>query len=195
MADIEDILGSAELPQKTVELCLKGNLQADFEVLERQLREAEETDDDALAGGVRARELAEQIEDVRRKMAEHVTMFRFTALGAKSYSDLLAKHPPTEEQKQAGAGVNLDTWPAALVAACALDPKMTVEQAERLHDKITDGQWEELYDTALACNRKKVDVPFSFAASAIRASSAPRPSQPEPGAFPAAGSSGGSLAG
>lgn len=195
MADIEDILAGAELPQKTIELCLKGNLQAEFEDLERQLAAAEDDEGDTLAGGARVRDLAEQIEAVRQKMAAHTTVFRFGGLGEHAYSDLLAEHPPTAEQKEDGASLNGETFPTALIAACALDPKMTPEQADRLRRKITHVQWEDLFNTALACNRQRVNVPFSLSASAIRARYEPKSSPPERGASLAEDSSAGSLAG
>lgn len=195
MANIEDILAAAKLPERTVPLCLRGDLQAEFEDLERQLKAAELDEEDSLAGGVKARDLAERIETVRQEMAEHTQVFRLRGLGARRYSDLLAKHQPTEAQAREGLDVNPETFPAALVAACAADPEMSLEQAERLSEVITHRQWEDLVNTALACNRQAVDVPFSLSASAIRAASAPRSAPPERGASPDDGSSDGSLAG
>jgi hypothetical protein len=192
--DIEDILAGVKLPQRTIPLCLRGDLQAEFEDLERQLRQAEATDDDSLAGGGTARELAELIEAVRQQMAEHTTVFRFESLTARGYSDLLTQHQPTEAQKREGATLNGETFPTALIAACAIDPKMTPAQAKRLSEAVTHLQWEDLFNCALACNRQAVDVPFSLSASAIRASSEPRPSQPAPGESPGDDSSAGSLA-
>lgn len=195
MANIDDIIAGAKLPERTLPLCLRGDLQAEFEDAERQLRQAELAEGDALAAGGAAREIAERIEAVRREMAEHTTVFRLRGLGAEPYSDLLAEHRPTEAQQRDGHELNLDTFPAALVAACAVDPAMTVEQAKRLSQVITHRQWEDLFNTALACNRQAVDVPFSLSASAIRAATAPKSPRPEHGASPGAGSSDGSLAG
>lgn len=195
MADIEDILASAKLPERTVQICLRGDLQAEFEDLERQLTAAQASDEDTLGGGAKAREVADLIEVVREQMTEHTTVFRFMGLSARAYSDLLAQHKPTEQQKRDGADLNWETFPLALIAACAVDPKMSPEQAERLNDAVTNRQWDDLFNAALACNRQAVDVPFSLSASAIRAASAPNSPQPERGGSAAAGSSAGSLAG
>lgn len=197
MADIEDIISSAKLPTRTVPLCLRGDLQAEFEDLDRQLQAANANgeDDETLAGRPEVRELAERVEAVRQQMAEHTAVFRFRGLSARDYSDLTAEHKPTEEQQAKGLDLDWETFPVGLIAACAIDPKMTVEQAERLNRTVSDRQWEDLYQAALACNRQRVDVPFSLSASAITAASAPRSSQPERGASPAESSSAGSLAG
>lgn len=194
MADIEEILAGARMPERTIPLCLRGDLQAEFEDLERQLRKAELDADDSLAAGSEARAIAELIEAVRQQMAEHTQVFRVRGIDSEAYSDLLAKHKPTDEQRREGYDLNMVTFPAELVAACAVDPAMTLEQAQRLSRAISHRQWEDLFNAALACNRQAVEVPFSLAASAIRAASAPSSTRPERGASPGADSSAGSLA-
>jgi hypothetical protein len=195
MADIEDILAGAKLPERTVPLCMRGDLVAEFEDLERKLAAAQAADDGTLAGNTAAREIAEQIEALLVLMREHERIFRLRAIDAKAYSNLIAEHPPTDEQRQQGQDTNWDTYPAALIAACAIDPKMTVEQAEQLSVTIAYSQWDALFSAAYALNRRAVDVPFSATASAILAATAPSSKPPGRGASPGADSSAGSLAG
>jgi hypothetical protein len=72
MVSIDEVIASAKLPQKTISLVLRGDLQAEWEDLERQLKEAEESDDSsALAGNPRTLELAERMEELARTMREH----------------------------------------------------------------------------------------------------------------------------
>jgi hypothetical protein len=196
MASIDEIIAGARLPERTITICLRGDLQAEFEDLERQLSAAEAAGDDTLAGNEQARHLAELIEAVRTQMREHEATFRFRGLPAKEYMDLLAQHPPTDEQREKGqTDANWDTWPTALIAACAADPAMTVEQAGRLSKAVSQRQWDDLWATAFAVNRSEVSVPFSLAASAILAGSEPKPRRPEPGVSASNGSGAGSLAG
>lgn len=196
MADIEDIIASAKLPEKTITLCLRGDLQAQWEDLERKLQQAETQTTDTLAGDPEAQRIAEKMEQIAAQMREHERTFLFRALGSIEYSNLLAANKaPDDKRDESVDGLDWTTYPTALIAACAVDPAMTLDQAERLSAVLTNRQWDDLFRTALACNRSSVDVPFSLSASAIRAASAPRSPQPEPGAPPAAGSSGESLAG
>jgi hypothetical protein len=194
MTDIEEILAGAKLPERTVPLCMRGDLQAEFEDLERKLAAAEAADDGTLAGNPLAREIAEQIEALRAQMSEHERTFRFRAKSAREYSDLIALHPPTDEQRQQGQDTNWDSFPAALIAACAVDPTMTVEQAEKLCGAISYAQWDALFSAAYALNRRAVDVPFSVTASAILAATAPSSKPRGRGASRGAASSAGSLA-
>lgn len=194
--DIDDIIASARLPEKTVALCLRGDLQAEWEELERELRAVQGmAEEESLAGDPKARELAERMEAIAQEMADHQVTFRFRALGKKAYSDLMMEHRASEEKKDESVdGLDWSTFPTALISACAIDPKMSVAKAGKLSETLTDRQWDDLFATAMACNRAEVSVPFSFSASAIRAATAPNSKQPERGASPAAGSSAGSLA-
>lgn len=199
MANIEDIIASARLPETTVPLCMRGDLQATFEELERELEEARAADDGGtLASGGRAREVAEQIEALRAEMSAHTHVFRFRALPRPTYSDLLAQHRPRKNRTDGGEDeidVNLDTFPTSLIAACCVDPPMSHEQASKLSAVVTNAQWDALFRGAFVVNRMTVDVPKSWAASEILASTAPSSRPHEPGGSAEGGSSAGSLAG
>lgn len=199
MVNIDEVIASAKLPEKTLAVCLRGDLQSEWEDLERQLRteeDASDSDGDTLAGNAKAAELAERMEKLAATMREHEVVFRFRGLSAKAYSDLLAAHrAPEDKRDEAVDGLDWDTYPTALIAASATDPAMTLEQAAKLNEAVSHRQWDDLFATALACNRNQVSVPFSLSASAIRAASAPKSPPPEPSASPGRGSSDESLAG
>ena len=177
MTTFADVKKNAKLPEKTVPLCLAGDLQAEFEELERQLQ-IERTRPDkqgatmASTGRSRAEtELAQQIEALRERMQAATTVFRLRALPKKRWSDMIAQHKPRPEDKEAGLDHNGQTLPVAVVAACCIDPQMSIPEVEELVDEIlTQGQWDDLYLTAFMLNRRNVDVPFSASASAILSS-------------------------
>jgi hypothetical protein len=80
-------------------------------------------------------------------------------------TDLLAEHPPTDEQKAEGASVNDDTFAPALIAECAEDLGMTGEQwqAEFDSDRWSTEEQQELYALALELNvgrRKALSAPW-----------------------------------
>jgi len=73
--------------------------------------------------------------------------------------------------------------------------EMTVKQAEKLSESVTHKQWDDLYSSAASVNRSQVNIPKSFAASAILASSVPKSKPPRRGVSAENGSSDESLAG
>jgi hypothetical protein len=171
---IADIIGRVKRPEKTVPICLAGDLQAEFEDLERDLAIArDQPADGTLAGGANpmATQIAQQIMELRERMREHTRVFRFQGRPRKEYSDIVASCPPSDEDRENGAEVDWETFSVALVSACAVEPKMSVVEAEQLADVLTQAQWDSLVSAAFSVNKRDVDVPFSFAASAILQSS------------------------
>lgn len=166
MAELSALLGSAALPERTVEVCLRGDLQAEVEELSRELQQAR-NGATTLADRGDLRKLAEQIEKTREAMLESTVVFRLRGLNRTAYSNLLAAHPPRDGHTgDSAAGFDVDAFFPALIRACITEPDLTDEQWTHLLEVLSSGQFDSLYDAALAVCRRKVDVPFSFAASA-----------------------------
>lgn len=165
--DIDDFLEGLKLPEAEVPICMRGDLQARFEELDRDLEAARRTpEDDSLASsGVEPRRLAEEIEALRAEMQEHVRVFLLRARPRKEWSDLLKEHKP--RKIDAPADFNRDTFPIAALAACSVKPSITEAQAGKIVDHITQGQWSALWNAILELNGGSGEVPFSYAASAI----------------------------
>jgi hypothetical protein len=79
MTDIKSMLNGARLPERTVPICLRGDLVAEHEELERQLEEANRRASDSLAGNG-AGELADRIEALQEEMRAATVTFRVRAL-------------------------------------------------------------------------------------------------------------------
>ena len=67
---------------------------------------------------------------------------------------------------------NVETFPDAMLAACSVEPEMSLTQVSELADALSNAQFSELFDTAWACNQKSLDVPFSALASRLLRQSA-----------------------
>lgn len=167
MSDIEAIISSAKRAEKTVRICVRGDLNARIDELEQQLADAQGWKKQTFADASPLRDLAEQIEAARREMHEHEHAFTFRALPPKEWSDLLAEHPARDSDTEKGYTFNLESFPAAAVSACAVDPVMTVEQVDRLVEVLNQGQWDDLFTTVWRVNVRATDIPFSLAASAV----------------------------
>lgn len=165
MPDITQILSQAKAREKSVYLCLAGDLIAEVDRLERQLGElsGDPWQPDSLAATNPAQKIAKQIKAVRDRMKKAETEFRFRALGDKKYSDLMAAHPA----KTAEEAWDPQTFPKALVTACAIDPVMTEEQAEALFEILNEAQRHELMQAAYDVNNEATSIPFSVTASGI----------------------------
>ncbi|PJN24064.1 hypothetical protein [Kitasatospora sp. CB02891] len=164
--DAEAVIGMATRRETSVPLCLAGHLQGEYEVLERQLADAAATVGQSLAGTNRA-DIAQRMEAVREEMAEHLVVFRLRALAPATWSDLVAAHPG---RTSAHAFDEVTLGPAA-IAACLVDPVMSVEQYGRLAERLTSGQQDALLNATWSLNTEAAQrVPFSLLASATAGS-------------------------
>lgn len=197
MSDVDDLIRSARPLEGTVRLCLRGDLLAEYADLERRLGDAQHADArDSLAAGGQARVLAERMEELLRQIDDHTHPFTFRALPRHEFRRIQDQHPPREGNHiDATLGGNIETFPAPLIQACCLEPKMTDDQVGQLVDVLSDGQLMELFGCALGLNRSRVDLPKFEPASAILARLEPRSRLPVPGGSPGSDSSAGSLAG
>jgi hypothetical protein len=176
LPNFKALLGTAKLPERTVLICLRGDLVAEHEELERQLADLNRRPSDSLAGNG-ATEVAERIEALQEQMAASTVTFRLRAMPKPKWRALLAEHPPRRDDdgnpnpEDAQIGVNLETFWDAIARACIVEPEIDDETWEILagpEGKLTDNQVGRLADAAWSVNRGDVDVPFSRAASQAR---------------------------
>jgi hypothetical protein len=183
MTDIKALLAQAKLPQRSVPICLRGDLHAEWEDLQRQLTEGRRRAEaaDSLGEVFDAGPLAERIGAVEQAMADATLTLHLRALPQQSrdpkvttWDRLLRQHPVPEDgadERDRNMGVNTATFFPALIQTCCVEPDLDPEDWDQLFAAITDGQYTVLCNTAWTLNRGDVDIPFSFAASRIRATS------------------------
>lgn len=104
---------------------------------ERDLKFAEMTE----APEARQTELREAVELARADAADATETLHLHGLTRPAYEALLLAHPPTEDGKKDGAIYNVETFPAALVACCLVDPDLAVRPLSKTDvealDKLT----------------------------------------------------------
>jgi hypothetical protein len=162
--DIEAIIAEAKPTERSCRVCLDGELRGRFDDLEAQLATVVQAGrrEESLAAAGEAQRLAQQIEDLRTEMASKSRRFVFKAIGVKwnalveKYADDQGKLPPE--------------FFAVAVATCAISPKMTADQAQRLFDQLAQGDIDLLYITARDANKVgSAAIPKSRLASEILA--------------------------
>jgi hypothetical protein len=169
MKNFKAMLAEAKLPERTVPICLRGDLVAKHEELERQLELAQKRELNSLAGNGAAN-LAEQIDALQDQMQEATFPFRLRALPRPQFRALVNAHPPRRNDENEIVdddkfiGVNAETFFDAMVRACLVDPELDEQGWNDLAESLTSHQWDALSDAAWGLNRREVDVPFSHAA-------------------------------
>lgn len=68
--------------------------------------------------------------------------FLFVAIGAMEYDDLLTEHPPTAEQKVAGAAFNMNSFAPALLAKVCREPAIPAAGWTELWNSSSWGRGE-----------------------------------------------------
>jgi hypothetical protein len=170
LQELDALLDGARLPEATVPLCLRGDLQARREALEGEL--AARVQMSATMADGRAAELRRELGEVVEAMRAGTIVVTLRALESAEWKEFIAEHPPREgERVDQVLGVNNSTFFPALVRRSLVDPVIPEDRLERLLGKLSDAQFDKLADTAWGLNRRDVSVPFSPTASPAAASS------------------------
>lgn len=93
---------------------------------------------------------------------QEVTL-KFRAIGAREYDKLVSKHPPKPAQRAEGNAFDLDSFAPALIAACAVEPEMTPEDATEIwnSEDWSRGDLMVLFRHAVELNNRGIDIPFN----------------------------------
>lgn len=175
---IDDILAGVKRPEAVEEVCLRGDLVAEYERLERQLRTASKVAT-SLGEPSPAYTIAQRMEALRGQMVESTVEFKFRALPPRGWSDLSASEPdsitdetPAEDKSQLRDAWH--AWVCAVIAASCYEPQMTVEQASALAEELSNGQLVRLFNAAYLTNAGRTSVPFSDAAFELLQGTGPK---------------------
>jgi hypothetical protein len=169
---IAEVLGKFRPRELVVSLCLAGDLVAEHAQLDAELSALKSWAPTGLGDTDPRKQIADRIAQLEDQMKAAEVEFRFRAVSRLAWSDLLAAHPPRKDRKE--QVFNADGFEPALLAACCVDPVMTVDQAAELLGMVSDGQAATLFTGGWTVNEEQTPVPFSLAASAVRGSTAAR---------------------
>lgn len=127
-----DQLVSVKKPaRRRIELVLDSEVAEELKAAQAEVSLAEMQAKDARSSVAlkKARERVEKAE----KAAEAVTVtVALRSIGRGPYEALQRAHRPRPEDKKEGLEFHAETFPPALIAACAEEPAMTLEQATEL---------------------------------------------------------------
>ena len=159
MPDINQLIADSRLPEKTMRLCLRGDLVADHEQLVRETAKAKPAAD-SLAGPA-ATDTDTRLEQLREQMRDATITIRMRALPRRRWQQLMDSHPAAaaDNEQQPTYGYDPEAFFAAVIPESIVEPQLTAEQWTKLADVLTESQYGELADLVNALNIRKVDIP------------------------------------
>lgn len=172
LSEIDAILSGAKKPEVTVKLCLRTDLQDQWEKLEVELRADDAAAADTLAKPPGNLKLAKQIRALEAEMEKANLTLTLRAMERAPWKELLSAHPPRKDvPTDWGMGYNPETMFDDLIGKSIVEPVLDETQLTKLLDALTAGQYDRLSNAAWTLNKSDVSVPFSPTASRIAASS------------------------
>lgn len=169
--DIDKLLADAQLPKRIVSVCTRGDLTAEAQRLEDQLREADAkpTTGRLVPGKTSQVTLATELDALREQMREASIEFELTAFPTARWRALKSEHPVGDSPSQADAVIGADTTSLfnASVPLSITSPELTDAQWDRLLEVMPTGEWNKLVDAVYALNEEGTQLPFSSRAYAI----------------------------
>ncbi|MDP9144531.1 MAG: hypothetical protein M3N43_07520 [Actinomycetota bacterium] len=192
MTSVSDILARRRPLEKRVRLLLDGTANAELEDLRRQIK-VTKTREAVNSPGLATKvpELERRLTELALQAEEASAEFTFQAISRAALEELKRKHPPTagqweryREQVRANMFVQAPDfdWSGlapALLAACATQPTMTVDEAARLWDELSDGEAAQLFEAAWSVNEQTSSRPFSGTDTAMTPNSGPDSTTPQ----------------
>lgn len=166
---IEDVLGKIKVPVRAVQICLRGDLQAEHDELTARLEVLRRESRNSLSQGGEQRDVAQRIHDLEEEMRAAEVTFKFRGLGKNALKRLQDRFPPPEGTKMVW---DVEAGAHALLAATAVEPTMTEDQAAELLDQVSQGHADRMVGAAWLASTGSTQVPFSERASELIGGSA-----------------------
>lgn len=190
---LDNLLSEARLPESTVTVCLRGDLQAEWERLNTKLTELRTTPGRKLTDNAEASTVAARIREIEGQMKGATIELTLRALPRRDWLRLLRDHPPRKgDEADKGLGFNSETFFEALIPRSIVSPELNEDQVSRLMDALSSAQYDKLLETAWNLNRRDVSVPFSPLASLTAGNTDGKSEQRPASVSPRAASRGGS---
>ncbi|MFD5425352.1 hypothetical protein [Streptomyces sp. NPDC127084] len=168
-------LKARKLPERTLRVCdddeakknttdaalelAKARTAARADSVEQGVAEVDREDWIAARPDVVAAQL--RLDKAEQALEDATDVLTFRALPRPVWEGLLSDHSPTEAQADQGMEYNVETYPAALIAACHIErdldgtevPGMTEQEAQELLDTWSDAEAKALFTSALLANQ------------------------------------------
>ena len=173
MTSIKDRLAAAKLPERSIQVCLRGDLAAEFDELERKLREVrEDAGPRRVATKSEAAEIAGKMRELQEQMRAEMVTLRVRALPRAEWQKIVRDNPPREDNAgDMAVGGNLTGIMEHAIPRCVVEPEMDAEDWEQFNNVISAGDYDQLMTVVFDVNRSGASVPKSRLASLVMSES------------------------
>lgn len=163
---MSDIMAKKKPTETRAHIQIDGSARFEIEDLRRKLEDAK-AHDRRHNEAPTAPAVEEELEEAHQRFKESEVVFIFRPIASTEYDDLIALHPPRDQDKENGLNFNAETFPPVLIAASSYDPEISVDEAEGMFDDPAwnAGELVRLWNAALAANNETGDIPLSNPAS------------------------------
>lgn len=161
---IEELMNQTRLVERVSHICLRGDLFAEYALAVEELSGLVDSEglllsdgDQALSDASRAAELGARIQDLRTEMAKATRTVRFRGMPDDEWRLFEKEHRGPD-----GKLLDAQDYNDRLIARCAIEPKMTLDQVKAARSKLGPVQVTKLANDAYyACTTGGLDVPKS----------------------------------
>jgi hypothetical protein len=164
----KDIIAAARLPERTVIICVRGDLVADIEALEAEAARinGERATNGRMSSkaGAQIKAIAEQVAAKQAEMADHTLTLRVRALKPSVWREILSRYPG---KKDSGMVVDLLPFMGEAIPASVVDPELDADDWVNLTGALPNAEMGKLIDAVWELNTQGVDVPKSRLVSAV----------------------------
>ena len=166
MPSIEEVLAKAKVPVRAVQICLDADLQAEHDELNERLDVARRKTTATMGQSSEAKEIADRITEIEEAMRASEVTLKFRGLTKAGLQKVYDRFPPPEGKNLAW---DVETGAYALLAASAVEPTMTEDQAKALLDSVSQGHADRMVGAAWLASTGSTHIPFSARASELTA--------------------------
>lgn len=165
---IDEIMALRKPRTEEFWLPLDNDVLAEISEVEQLLAKARR-DDERLNRIPEAPALQERLDGLHEAASEAAARFVCRELPRKQYRDLIRRHPPVED----GRRWNDETFAPELIAACYVDPAISLDQAQAIWETWSDYATSALFGAAIIANEGPSKIPFGVRNSAETPDSGP----------------------
>lgn len=174
MTSAADILSARKPATRQARLVLDGEQAAEVDRLRIRLKAAKARDGlngDSLQA--EAPELARRLAELEAEVEASAQTFTFKAIGRRKLEDITRAFPPSQAQwdrfREAAKSsltasppeFDMNAAAAAILSAASVDPPLTVDEAQRLWDELSDGEAAVLWRAAWGVQMQATSRPTS----------------------------------
>lgn len=165
---IADVLGKIKPPVRSAWVCLDGELWMRHDELSKEIDVLRAENPGKMGASAGVTEKSRELQDVEVAMRAAEVEFKFRGISSYKRDEIIGRFP----SKDRSTSWDTTAGAHALLAAAAVEPTMTEDEAHQLVETAHHGVTVKLFNAAWTATEGSSDVPFSARAFASISGSA-----------------------